>query len=669
MFQTLDVQGHIWQFDTYLKQMDKLGVKPNMETYTIIIESYRRHKIGSKVLQIYQHMKRRNLVPSSRIWTAVMEQFDEDGDSSDVLICYEQMQAFSVARNVRVYRLVASTLPNLPYRSEKIFRFLAAMQDDGLPPDTHIYREIVAHLRAEGGLTTCEELAQAVVAAGIELTVAFFECLMQEGQYLGNKDAVIQAFETLKHYHLSPTYSTYLLLVSTYVHFEDLDKAFAIAAGFDRKPRRGLQQMLVQGFLAQRKRDTQLQTCLDCIAKFQSHDLPMHANSIAILSGTLKDDRNALEKLLSLTKQSSEQSIVHDKKQRETAGGQISTGPGIELYHLVMEKCLEVGDWPAFTLHLHEARSKWNIRPTAVTYKLLIRFLGAVGRTDDLFDLPKTMLDSGVQMDSDTLAVLLTAHVEAGLSAEDAETLLAELKQLHGVSISTACIKPLLTSLLVADRLRDALRLLVRARDPKLHDASPTAGLCAALLGYVSLRPDIYGELASESGDLLKRFPEDEGEMLDQVLLIHFDNLCVDIYKATLGALDTWPHEQVAGGEASKPRVEEGGGASAWLELDEGPENGRAQPGTTGLPLGEDDVEDMFSHSTRSTSSSPPPPPPSSRPPPTAEELEAEFLRQRREHGVEEDSKDLLGEEELARLKEEFGEDLFLDIDEEDLAD
>lgn len=530
IFRVLDARGHIWQFEVYLRQMEAKGLQPNMETYTILISSFRRHGAREKVYQLFGQIRKAEIVPSIQIWTEVMEQLDADGESAKVLDYAQEMAKQGLVPNLIVYRLLAKCLPCIPEKSEAILRLLASIGTD-LSPDVQIYSHIITCFRRLG-FTTPKELADAVLGAGLPVNTSFFVCLMEDGIYADSNVAVEAAYNAITEYSLMPDDATRVALAKMYVNKGHIELAFDVAVLSFSKPLRELQAVLIRGFLAYFPGPKAWRNCIDM---FNRKKLRLHVDSFRIFAETLHGNRHELEELLELMKL-----LAH---------------PSVVVYNMLLRECLEHGDLPAFTLHLQQLRTKWQLQITVETYNMLIEFLGLAGRTEVLAAILQNMKANGVTPTADTAAILISTRMSHGhMTAEEAEQVLNDLRR-DGVNIDARAIQPVIHLLLGEDRLRDAFLLLLRARDPKLHDTIPTAKLCAPVLGYVSLRPDYFDELADQSEKLLNRFPESENSTLPALLLAEFDVLCAQVYQRYSERMDTraLPSDKAAAGQHIPP--------------------------------------------------------------------------------------------------------------------
>ncbi|KAH9565226.1 hypothetical protein CY35_04G067300 [Sphagnum magellanicum] len=174
-----------------LRQMQLANIKPDVVTYTALINAYSKSRRVEEAQGVFQEMVASGLRPTRMTYNTLLD-------------------AYAKAKEVQGAETV-----------------LKKMTKDRCRPDIHSYTTLMAAYVNVGDMKKAEGLMEKMRRAGVEPNVVTYGTLMLGYTIAKDSEAVLHTFEALRKANIQPNQTIYTLLVRTFSEQSDFDTAFS----------------------------------------------------------------------------------------------------------------------------------------------------------------------------------------------------------------------------------------------------------------------------------------------------------------------------------------------------------------------------------------------------------------------------------------------------------
>lgn len=194
----------------YERELERFNIKPNADTYKIIIYGCSSLGTSEKILEIYNSIKfSKEFQPTKQIMNMVIEAYINEDKTNEIPNFIKEMKKL----NIKLDKIAYNTMINAcskKGRWDRVDKLLQKMKLDNLNPDIYTY-----------------------------------SCMMLQLGRQGKLSKVLDIFSSLSKNNLIPNDLTINALMESYIHANNLDKAIEIARKSEYKISKNILSMLI----------------------------------------------------------------------------------------------------------------------------------------------------------------------------------------------------------------------------------------------------------------------------------------------------------------------------------------------------------------------------------------------------------------------------------------
>jgi pentatricopeptide repeat protein len=193
--------------DSLFKEMIAAGIKPNVYSYTSMIDAFSKGGNHEKAVGLLSRMKEEGIEPNVVTYTSLIKCHDLDLSKVDSL--FKEMIAAGIKLNVYSYTSMIDAFSK-GGNHEKAVELLSRMKEEGIEPNVVTYTSLIkCH---ELDLSKVDSLFKEMIAEGIKPSVVTYNSMIDAFSKGGDFDKAAELLSRMKEEGVKPDSVTYMIM-------------------------------------------------------------------------------------------------------------------------------------------------------------------------------------------------------------------------------------------------------------------------------------------------------------------------------------------------------------------------------------------------------------------------------------------------------------------------
>ncbi|CAN6468583.1 unnamed protein product [Victoria cruziana] len=355
-----------------LSEMKKLGVEPNIITFSTLINNLCKSHRVDEALHVFENMAEAGgCVPDVIMFNTLVDGLCKVGRRQEALALAGRMKAFSCSPNVVTYNCLIDGFCKAG-EIDGARELFAQMVIDKIRPNIITMNCILDGMCKNGRISNALEIFRGMEEKGLKGNAVTYGCVINGFCQVNNVGKALALFEEMKQRGIVPDFLIYCTLISGLSYAERLDEARSYLNLMKRDgfcPDNVCYNILINGFCNKKDFD-------------KAYEMLIEMEKVG-----LKPDTVTYNTLITAACRGGDFFSAHELMEKMTADGSVVP---IVTYGSLMHGYCKSGNLDQ-AIDLFHSMSKMGVSPNIVIYNILIDFLSVEGRIDDALCLMNDM--------------------------------------------------------------------------------------------------------------------------------------------------------------------------------------------------------------------------------------------------------------------------------------
>ncbi|XP_031485862.1 pentatricopeptide repeat-containing protein At5g28460-like [Nymphaea colorata] len=382
-----------------LSEMKKLGVEPNIVTFSTLINNLCKSHRVDEALHVFENMTEAGgCVPDVIMFNTLVDGLCKVGRRQEGLALVGRMKEFGCSPNVVTYNCLIDGFCKAG-EIDGARELFTQMVNDEVRPNMITMNCILDGMCKNGRIGNALEFFRSIEEKGLKGNAVTYGCMINGFCQVNNVGKALALFEEMKQRGVAPDFVIYCTLISGLSYAERLDEARSYLNlmkndGFC--PDNVCYNILINGFCNNKEFD-------------KAYEMLVEMEKVG-----LKPDTVTYNTLITAACRDGDFSSAHELIEKMIADGSVAS---VVTYGSLIHGYSKSGNLDQ-AINLFNSMPKVGLSPNIVIYNILIDFLSFEGRADDALSLMNDMRDKGIIPNVITYNAMLRGLARKNLRGE-----------------------------------------------------------------------------------------------------------------------------------------------------------------------------------------------------------------------------------------------------------